>query len=366
MKVRAIGILTVLLAALTAAAGDAGGATLAGGSRQDGVAVAVVPAGRLHDPSNRFFQIFSSTGGAWSLTTPRGTATNGGLIVSNPRDGAVAVLPFDASHVSAVVSMTDGRAARMGQVVPALAAGPTSLTVNPETGRSVMVSATGQVMVASSPLGQWHRLVRAPQLRADPAGRGCALAGVTAAAAMPDGTVVLGGHCARSGWSGVELSGPRGRWTWLRSAGTGPSTVLRLDPTAEGVTALIASGGRHPSLRMVRMSPLGARWSPPLGFRGSLRSTSVSVTHGGVSSYVIGLAGEGRVQAWRIGILTHAARVGPSLSDRVQAILEGPDARLTAFSVEGRAVTPLVLDHTGTLWTPQAVHELPLPYGTSG
>ena len=354
----------VLLLATLATSTAAGAATLASGSRQGAVAVAVVPTGRLGDPANRFFQTFTSTGEGWHLTTPRGTATNGGIVVASPERGAAAVLPFFASHVTALGIMTAGRPARDGKVIPALAVNPTSLTVNPATGRMVLVTSRGDVLAAAAVGGRLRRVATTRAVAASGAGRRCGLSGIVAAATTPDGSLVVGGRCTRGG-AGIFINRGSGGWSAVSGPGSGSWSVVRLDPTEDGVTALLASSGNHRALRTVHLIGSVSSWSPQLPVVGQLRSTAVSVATGAAATYLVALANRGSVQLWTLGLDGPPRRVGPALGSRVQAIVEGPHGIPAAFSVDGRTVVPMALDASSGRWVAQQRFVLPLAYGTS-
>jgi hypothetical protein len=343
----------------------AGAATLSGGATQADVAVAVVPTGRLGDPQNRFFQTFTSTGDGWRLTTPKGTATNGGLVVAGPRSGAVAVLPFAASHVTALLAMDEGRPGRTGRVIPALVSGPTSLTVSPASGALAMVTTSGEIQVATNPTAGLRRVLAVRALVGSPAGRQCGLADVSAAGVLPGGLLVVGGRCSHSGRSGLMVQDAAGRWKSLAAPHGGTWSVVRIDPTMDGAVALVsAAAGRRPELRLVSLRAGSQQWSRPLSAAGSLRSTAF--IDGRSPSYLLALADRHRVQAWRLELGGAVVRVGPSLAPGTQALVMGPGRRPTAFVVDGRAVEPLALDATAGRWVPGTRQVLPLAYGTSG
>ena len=338
---------------------------MASGSTQGPIAVAVVPTGRLGDPANRFFQTFTSTGGDWLLTTPRGTATNGGIVVASPAAGAAAVLPFAASHVSSLVALNAGRPARDGIVIPALVAGPTSVTVNPSTGRMTLVTRTGVIEEAVSVSGGLHAVASTRSAAGSRAGRRCGVVAFSSAATMVDGTLVLGGRCAGSGGSGLLLEHD-GRWISISAPTPGPWSVVRVDPTDDGVVALVASSGRQTELRMLALTATHRTWSAPMILKGSLRSTAITRAAARRPSYVVALADRGQVQAWRIHGERVARRVGPTLAGDVQAVVDDPGGSPTAFAVDGRTVVPLGLDGRSGRWVRGRSQVLPLAYGTSG
>lgn len=354
----------VVLVATLGVPTTAGAATLASGSTQGPVAVAVVPTGRLGDPANRFFQTFTSTGEGWRLTTPRGTATNGGIVVASPAQGATAVLPFFASHVTALGAMTAGRPARDGRVIPALVVNPTSLTVDPITGRLVMVTSRGEVEIAAHVGARLRRAATTSVVARSEAGRRCGLSAIVAAATLADGSLVVGGRCTRSG-TGVFVGGGSGGWTAVSGPGSGSWSVLRLDPTEDGVIALLESWGSRRALRVVHLVGSVSSWSPSLALVGSPRSTAVSFATGASASYLVALASRDCVQVWTLGLDGPSHRVGPDLGPRVQTVVEGPHGIATAFSVDGRTVVPLALDASSGRWTAQQRFVLPLAYGTS-
>ena len=360
---RSVGVVVALSAVAVPVTG--GAATLAGGSRQGAVSMAVIPTGHLGDPSNRFFQTFTSTGGAWSLSTPRGTATNGGIIIASPEAGAVSVLAFDASHVSVIQGLMAGQPSRAGNVVSAILAQPTALTVNPVSGQMAAISASGGVLMARHRLSPMRPFLSARQLAASPAGRQCGFSAATSAAVMTDGTMVVGGRCSRPGYSGLLERHPGRGWMANRIGGSRLWHAVRVDPTVSGSVALAQSGGSHPVLRMGTIGSRGITWSEPARVGADLRSIAVTSLAAQGSSYVVASVTGNRVQAWRLGASAPARRIGPALSSKVQAVVDGASGSVHAFAVDGRRVVISGLRRGEHRWVVETRRVLPLPYGTS-
>jgi len=359
-----------LLAAVIALLGGlvpavAGASTLSGGAVDGPVSVAVVPTGHLAEPGNRFFQTFTSTGGPWSLSTPRGTATNGGIVISSPADGVVAVLPYFASHVTALQGLVAGRPGRVGAIAPALAAEPGAMSINPATGATAAVGSPGELLLGARPLGRLAPRGSVRQLAATEGGRRCGFAGLAAAAVESDGTIVVGGRCTHRGWSGLLVERREGSWTPLRAPGPGSWRVIRIDPTTDGALVLAASIARRPVLRIGVLHEGIPRWGPPLRMSGQLRSTAVTMGSANHGSYLVALSAGGRIQPWRLAVGGPPRRVGPTLGPGVQAVVDGPTPAVTAFAVDGRAVAELELAAGGARWVPAGRQVLPLAYGTS-
>ena len=148
---------------------------VAGGVLDGSTAMAVLPLGHLEDPSNTFYETFSQNGsGSWSLSTPEGTATNGGIVLASPARGAGAVLSYLNLRLAAGFDLVAGQQTGAGEVLPLLAHVPSSLSVDPHTGAVAVLTEQGEVLTASSLAGPFHQLLSErrwrPRARTRPAG----------------------------------------------------------------------------------------------------------------------------------------------------------------------------------------------------
>ena len=369
----ALGVIVLLVGLLTA--GPSGGATLAGGiSTADGTSVAVIPMGHFNDPANKFFETFTAgPAGSWVLTTPTGVATNGGIVVASPGANAAAVLPWYLLRYTAVRPLDSGHAAGAGEVLPPLAVSPTSLSVASD-GSVAFVTRRGAVMVGPSLAGPFTTLTSVTALRRTPAGRRCAIVGLTSVVAVAGGRDVVGATCTRMGSDGIFRRDSSGWYSGTIKV-RGPVSVLRLDAGPSGTfTGLISIGGVHPVVAAGRVTGGGFELGGAVRQRSSsLRSTAlVAAAPGAQPSYVIAAVGTRGVSAARLPIAGVAAPLGPVLPRDVQAVVmetasatSGGPGRVTAFSVEGSLLKELSLAPAGTRWVVAATQHIAVPYGSS-
>jgi hypothetical protein len=354
---------------------------VAGGALDGSTTMAVLPMGHLDDPANRFYETFSQTGsGTWSLTTPEGTATNGGIVISRPANGAGAVLSYFNLRLGAGFELLDGRQTGAGQVLPLLAHVPSAMAVDPATGAVAALTESGEVVVASSLAGPFERRTSEQALAASSGGRSCGLRRLTAVGFTSTGGLAVGGKCARPGWSGIFLARPgtSALFTALPEVGSGPSTVLRLDAGAEGVhalTGLVLSSGGRSTLRAVAVAPAadapGSTWSSPVQLLPGeqLRSTAGAPTALEGPTEIVTLAGARAVRVVALRVDQGGTPLSaPPLPVTAAAALLAADGSLTAIEVTGGGTAQfLTLSSAGgsAAWKVDQVIRVEVPYGSS-
>jgi hypothetical protein len=390
---RARALLGLLAAGALASACGSGstpvaGPVLDGGTAQGTTAMAVLAMGHLSDPANTFYETFSATSGSsWALTTPKGAATNGGIVVSSPTRGGGAVLSYLNLRFAAGFALADGLQQGQGEVLPALAAGPSSLAVSTATGQVAALGADGRVYEASSLSGPFRVVITEAQLAAERTGS-CRLSRLTAVAFGVGGGLALGGSCTAQGSSAVS-SGvfvDSGQSATVGQAevpsflpvsgqlGTGPQTVLRMDPGGAGVIALVAQGGNDPELRLVSAgsasssgaaAPVGAV-SAPASLAGlQIMATAGEQLGGGAAAELVTTSGPHGVAATLFaGSAAGRPRVFGSLPADVRVVVGEPDGSLAALAVihDSRVeVYHLVANR----WQPSQALDVQIPYGSS-
>jgi hypothetical protein len=344
--------------------------TLAGGVDDGATAMVVVPMGHLSDPANTFYETFTATvAGPWALTTPPGVATNGGIVLATPTKGAVAVLPFYASKLTALSALVGGRAGGDGQVSAALAHGPSALAVDLSSGALATVSARGVVRVQASLTARQVSVTTLSALKAAPGLRACGVAAITAVAFDAQGRLALGLHCTKPGTTAVALQGVSA-WSISKAPGLGAVSVLRLDPDGSGLLALVRSGGMRASLRALRItgsSVSSSRSVPVMDL--VIRSTSVSAPSSSGRSEVVALAGSKAVSALVLDPGSATRFLGAALPLSTRAVVSISSAPLSgsglvAFEVQGGAATIVSLTDSGA-WSTSQVERVTIPYGSS-
>lgn len=356
-------------------AGTSGAATLAGGiAAASGTTVAVVPMGHLNDSENRFFQTFALTpSGAWSLTTPTGVASNGGIVLASPTASAAAVLPWYLLRFTAVRPLMAGRAAGPGQVLPPLSATPTALSAAPN-GEIAFVTSRGVVMTGTSIRGPFRAVTSLSSLSRTAPGHRCGVATLTSVVAGDRGVVAVGGTCRRPGADGIFTRDSSG-WRVGTSNERFPVSVVRLDATATGsIDGMLSVGGGQPLIVAGQVTAGGIRLGGLVQQPSSgLRSTEFLAAHSGTApEYVVSaVAGKG-IRATLLPVSGTSRALGPMLPRSVQAVVStsspssafGSDST-TAFVVEGSFLRELTLTSAGTRWVVAGSLHVAVPYGTS-
>jgi photosystem II stability/assembly factor-like uncharacterized protein len=324
---------------------------------------------------NLFWQLFLLPAGGtrWSLQTPPDIATNGALLLAGqPGQGLITgERPSLDLSFSAITTTRDG--GRNWATLPptsGLANVPDALAAAPD-GHLIALGQDQQVSVAG-PAGSsgtgWTTLTSEHALAVTPAGRSCALAGLTAAAYTPAGSPLLAGTCGHPGTVGVfaytsgswHLTGPAlpaslagQRVRVLRLSRTGSSDVALLEtgsgPSASLLAAWTSDGGRHWSL------------SPALKPGGS-PAVSVSFGKDGATAIVLNgnrgetLAGPGA--SWR---------PLPALPPGRTITLALPAAGTTdALAADGSTLTAWQLTGSPARWAKKQVIKVSIEYGSSG
>lgn len=232
--------------------------------------VATLAMGSRTSALNRFWQVFLRAPGAtsWTLVTPPGVATNGGVVATATGDKlVVGILASQSLHFSVVEWTTDrGRTWSNGILPGALTSVPDALAAQGD--RVVaLLGARGDKVVESEDAGvQWRTAATLRSLRPVARHARCSLVGLTAVAWSSSGLVVAG-SCADGG--GVLLARRAASFT---ADSLLPGTVVRL------------SG--WPRLDALVMRPTGAahrtRWTEAVA---DVEVTSVTIE---VSSVTIG------------------------------------------------------------------------------
>ena len=343
---------------------------LAGGINDSGTSMSIVPMGNLNDPENTFFQTFTSrSDSSWSLSTPPGIATNGGVTLSSPSNGAIAVLPYYALHLSALSRLVDGVSSQDGEALTSLLKAPSAIAKSPRSGALFVVTKNGAVLEQMGSTKPFTTVTSLSALKKTSAGKRCGVQAITGIAIQSDESLALGVRCAASGTTGVLIrSGST--WTGSLTSKVGPCSVVRIDPSGAGVVALVRTGGMKAALRSIYVKGSSVLLSAPLPFMYStLRSTAVSNEIGGVRSDIVALAGTKHVAA---AIMTPGKKIKAvssvlPLSTRAvvsQGTTMLTSASLRAFEISRGKATIQGLSASGT-WKTLSVVSVTIPYGSS-
>ena len=256
---------------------------------------AVIAMGHLDSSLNTFWQLLFRPAGTsrWSLVTPRGVASNGGLSAATGGPAGAVIAGFQPSkHLSysPLAETTDeGRHWRAGVLPAALVFAADAVAVDGRNAIALVRSAGGALVRAEGSITRWSSVATVASLGSTAAGRACkpsALSAVAVAGGVPE----VGADCAEPGTVGLfrDVGG-----TWVSSAPkvadarTSTLDVVRLWSGPAGTTALIEGTGAGTRSLVVawRRSPAG-RWavSAPAAFAGDVLSTATGAASTGAAS----------------------------------------------------------------------------------
>ena len=303
--------------------------------------------GHLGTRENTFWQLFhqGTAGSRWTLLTPPGVASNGGLVAD--RDGpAPELVGFEPSQwlkYSPVARTTDtGRSWIAGSLPSGFEDVPDALATEPDgTGGRIDPHATAGPSSPrrgrSPPGGRW------PPCRAWPVRRRRRRAGPTTLTAIAAAaTGLLGGDGVRAGPASSGCTGwPGGRGRRRGSRPGGPAataTVIRLETSATGTATLV-------ELRRNGSTSLVAAWQAATG--GTWSSSQELRADGRVEATASAATGAVVVTSGGDGHRVTAETTGPSPTTGSGAPGATPPGwrRLPAVP----AHTAMVVDAQGTL-----------------
>lgn len=346
---------------------------------------ATLPMGHLDDPVNTFWQLFGRSGcvvagctstGGWSLATPPGVASNGGLMFAATAAGALTAGfgPTLDLQFSPLAETTDGGSTWSPGVLPgALAQVPDALAGTGSSLRMALLSGHGGEVVSSSgDLDTWKPMLTEQALATATTSSGCALDALTAVDFGNPGSgspaqAYAAGACSHGatvpiyrleGGTGLPV-GPR-----LRMPAETPIRVDRLVTTDAGLTALVATGSGHSAEVVLATSADGeAPWSvsAPLTTTGrSVESTSVTPTGG----MVVVLAGARGSETASVVSTGSSWRALPPLPASTSVVAAEPGGQYEALVGSGSTldVDALVAGD----WHKRASLDVPIQYGSSG
>jgi len=352
-------------------------APLPSGTETAGGAWAVLPMGKLSDPSNTFWQLLHRAPGSshWSVVTPQGVADNGGLVAGASTNSVmVGTLPSKLLTFSPLsVSFDQGTTWNPAFLPGALAARPDALADAGGTTEGSLAIVGTRVLRVRLGAASWSPLVSLRQLRR--VSPRCDATALDAVAATPSGSPLIATGCDRGGTVAV-FTASGGSWqqigTTLPPSFAGWSTsVLRLESAGPVTTALVAAAHAGHAV-VVALWQQGGRWTEsaplPAASGSPLLASSVGVT--GTVAVVVGpksapvgydLSPGGR---WtRLPALPPATSALGPLEPGVG--FGGPV--IDAFTVsDGTVLGVYALTPSGTGWAKVQSTEVPLAYGSSG
>ena len=342
---------------------------------------ATLAMGHVGDPLNTFGELFVRTGGAWSLVTPPGVASNGGLMVAaNPDGGLTAGFGVSLDLRFSPLAETSGAGtAWSGGILPAgLVPVPDALAASGPAARLALVStAGGTVLAAGSDIDAWSRLSGTDGVAPVATASGCAFGPLTAVAITGTGDDLVAGTCAAGGRAGVFRIGSSGHPVPVSDVGpripggAGPVEVDRLVATGAGLAALVSTGtGSGTRLVTATSTDDGAAWtvSSPVATGGrEVRATAVTPSGGFAVLLASGTAASG-LEVGAPGGAWQSLPVPPADTSVVAAL---PDGRFDALvpagvQLEVSTLEPGAGGPSAGSWVRTQTVDVPLQYGSSG
>ena len=348
---------------------------------------AIVPMGRLHQTANTFWQVLfrGAAAGRWSLVTPPGVATNGGLVGDSGPAGTVTVgvEPSRYLRYSPVSRTGDGGASWSPGVLPSgLLDVPDAVATTASGAVLALVRTGGGSLVRSgATLTAWSVETTRRALASGAPGRECRVADLRAVAGV-GGATLLGATCTAPGVVGIFTSagGSAGAGTGASAGGTwrlgGPSlggvaagasvSVLRLVGGPSGAAALVeATRGAASWLLALWRGPSSATWrvSAPERLRGRVVATGFGPSQ---SVVVVTGRGHGRGEEQAVTIAGPGApwTVLPVPPPATAAVVDGPGG-FDALAVSGSRFADWHLDAASGRWRLAERARVPVEYGSS-
>lgn len=344
--------------------------------------------GQFDDPLNTFGELFyqaactvpGCTSSRWSLVTPPGVASNGGIMIAGNPDGALTAgfgVSLDLTF-SPLAETTDHGSAWTAGILPAgLVPVPDSLAASGPGRRLALVSTRGgEVQASGTDLSTWTPLVQHRALAASAHSAGCALGRLTAVTITAAGDDLVAGTCTGGGRAGVFRLGAAGSSGAVTEVGPrlvdGPGGAIRIDrlvAAGSTISALIVEGGGAASdtgegstLYLATSADDAATWtvSAPLATGGrAVSATSVTP----IGGFVVLLGSRGGVETAHVvapGVLWQPLPAPPRGTSVVAA---RPDGLFDALIPVGGRLDVDSLAH-GSWIRSQVVH-LPIQYGST-
>ena len=347
---------------------------------------AVLAMGRHDDPQNTFGEVFYRSGCAvasgcsggphWSLATPPGVASNGGIMVAANPDGGLTT-GFGVSldlRFSPLAETADAGSVWTGGILPvALAGVPDALAASGGTQRLALAApapvANGGVLVSTNDLLTWTRLAGRGAVASTASAGGCVLGTLSAVAITAQGDDLVAGDCNGGGRAGIFRVGKAGRSVTV--AAIGPP-VHSADGAEVGVVRLVATGGvlsvlvrqgagTRSWLELATSTDGGATWTVSAPFAADRPVSATAVTSSGGFVVLLGGAGRGEAAVVEPG-LPWSALATPPVGTAVISYGAG-DGAIEALVPSGSV---LDVDRLGTTgWRRVQELQVPLQFGST-
>jgi hypothetical protein len=334
--------------------------------------------GRLHDPANTFWELFlkSASDTSWTLRTPPGVASNGGLVVAASPLTVGFLTSADLKFSPIAQSSGGGHVWSPGELPSPLTTAPDALAVGPNGDVLAIVGGAGESVLETSRAGDlsvWRTAFSTRALRDDDStcDGGVPTAVAFTAASQP----LLGLKCDDTETIGIIATGtssPTSQSGWHAigpplDTGGGDVSVVRLVRTSDDLAGLAQARWRTRSSVVAFWGDgAGDQWSRPIPFR--VRpgwSVTATATGGGSGQGLAVLLGSGAKRQVKViaGPSASWVTLPPAAQDASGVSYVG--AEIDTFVVTGSRLTVWAWTSGATGWRRTAVMHVSIPYGSS-
>lgn len=328
--------------------------------------------GHLNDPLNTFWELLHLSGSRWRLATPPGVASNGGLVMAvSPGSVLAAFGPSQDLLFSPLAYSADqGSSWQTGVLPSGVSLVPEALAQRGHESLALLHAGGGEVVVASSAdLSTWTPAVTAAALRRQSGTAHCQVRFLTAVGMSAGNSIMVGASCAHGGRAGLFVrSSTSTVWSSagpeIPGASAGPTQVVRLDQTTDGVAALVSAGSGAGARLYGMWSASGdGPWTVSTGLPlsgASVQSTGVTDSGGFVVSTRLGSA---HPSASVIGPHGSQWKSLPPTPAHTASVTAGPEGTYDALVPVQSTLSIYGLGSAG--WTRVQTLHVDVPYGSS-
>jgi hypothetical protein len=334
--------------------------------------------GHLHDPTNTFWELFLKPASetSWTLQTPPGVASNGGLVVAALPLTVGFVASADLKFSPIAQSADGGHIWSPGELPSPLTTAPDALAVGPNGDVLAIVGGAGQRVLETSGSGQlsaWRTAFSMKSPGADTST--CDVGEVTAVSFTAASQPLLGlqcGHAETIGILAADTSSPSPQSGWHiigppLDADARDVSVIRLLRTPDDLAGLAQALWRTGS-SIVAFWGDGTtdQWSRPIPFRVPPGwSVKATATGGEAGQGLAVLMGSGAKR--RVEVITGPGASWATLPLAAQNAsgVSYVGAEIDTFVVTSSRLTVWAWTSGAAGWRRTAVIHVPVPYGSS-
>ncbi|MEI6700695.1 MAG: hypothetical protein WCL38_02940 [Actinomycetota bacterium] len=324
-------------------------------------ATTVITVGNLSSTIDRFSDVVVERGTKWTVETPPGVATNGGVIIATYGSRLLtATVPSQLLRFTPLASTNDG-----ATWVPGLFDGSIQKTPNALTQRrgvTALLDTRGRFLESND--GTHWRTVRLPRALQARSLRQSPCHGRLVAVALTGAGPVFGRSCSGAVRSSVVT--PTGSATPTSSVSPTPRSTLRLEATSLGLREIVWLPKKH-SIELHAITA-GTSWHDSVVGSAKLRTATATAVSMNGSVAVLGREGRHPVLVvlGPSGIATHYR----TLPRNIRAVVFSPSGTVQLLSVVDhvrREIASLVTvwNLADSKWVKVTAFGVQVPYGSS-